>query len=176
MNQSQTDSAQNRFIAYLNGLARREDRAALAALRRGLGSAPGSAAEMHPYVMRFLPPGWGWRHQCHYIVAALFGLHPDDGGGNMGWTLQQVARQSGSDSIERRFVALLKSHRDDLFDHLRHAAGLARGKAVPINWARLLRDIQHWDDEGGWVQRRWSQGFWGAAEEEQTTETSAKGA
>ncbi len=65
------------FIARLQALAARDDRGALAALRRGLGKPPGAAAEMHPYVAPFLPDeAWTWRNQSLYVVAALFGLHP----------------------------------------------------------------------------------------------------
>ena len=52
-----TQSRVETFLAYLRGLAKRDDRGALAALRHGLGQPPGTAAEMHPYVVQFLPPG-----------------------------------------------------------------------------------------------------------------------
>lgn len=38
------------FVDALNRLVAREDRAALAALRRGLGKPPGTVAEMYPLV------------------------------------------------------------------------------------------------------------------------------
>lgn len=166
------------FVSYLKGLAQRKDRAALAALRRGLGHPPGSVPETHRYVMPFLSEGpWTWRNQCHYIIASLFAIHPESAiGGNLGQTLRAIRTATGSDSIEQRFVALLKSHRDDLFDHLRHAVSLARSKSVPIHWERLFKDICHWDSDSRWVQRNWSQGFWGGiATPEKTTETVSTG-
>ena len=45
----------NNFITYLEELRDREDRGALAALRRGLGQPPGSAVEMYRYVVPWLP-------------------------------------------------------------------------------------------------------------------------
>ena len=60
------------FIARLESLAKREDRAALAALRRGLGKPPGTVAEMAPYV----EPAFDGAPDEAYIVASLFGLHP----------------------------------------------------------------------------------------------------
>ena len=124
----------NSLIDSLEGLASREDRGALAALRRGLGEPPGAAAEMHPYVAAHLPDsGWTWANQCCYAVAALFGFHPRSAGeGNMGTTFRGIAsaesdrRGDVPESLEKRFVALLKSSRDDLFDHLRHADRSAR--------------------------------------------------
>lgn len=170
------------FISRLKELARREERGALAALRRGLGRPPGAAVEMHAYVMPFLPKEgpWTWWHQCHYVVASLFGMHPESAStGNMGDTFRQIqmASAGGGESIEKRFMALLKCHRDDLFDHLRQAVSLARSKDVRVCWERLLRDIKRWDDDRGWVQRKWSQSFWSDIEtvNNQPAETLAKG-
>ena len=166
---------ENRFIAYLRGLADRQDRGALAALRRGLSRPPGTAAEMHPYVVPFLPEGWAWRHQCHYIIAALFALHPQSTGqGNLGEAFRRIAAQTPSESIEQRFVALLKSHRDDLFDHLRHAVGLAKSNDAAICWETLFRDIQHWDDDRRRVQRNWARSFWGGAGPQPQTAPTAQ--
>jgi CRISPR system Cascade subunit CasB len=151
------------FVAHLKGLAECEDRGALAALRRGLGMAPGTCTEMHRYVVRFLPQGcWTWRGECRYVVAALFGLHPvSTSEGNFGDTMRVVKDKGGGDSIEKRFIALLKCHRDDLFDHLRQAVSLARSKDVRVHWEQLLQDIQDWDDESAGVQRNWARAFWG---------------
>ena len=159
----------NPFITHLKDIARRDDRAALAALRRGLGMRPGNAAEMHPHVARFLPTGpWHWLHDCHYIIAALFALHPEPRGrGNMGDTMRLVSDRSGGESIEQRFVALLKCHRDDLFDHLRHAVSLAKNKEVPVNWEQLFRDMRYWDGDSQWVQRNWARSFWGGSPDTQ---------
>src|SRR5690606_39576463 len=44
-----------RFIASLEALADRQDRGALAALRRGLGNKPGEVADVYPYVLPWLP-------------------------------------------------------------------------------------------------------------------------
>jgi len=151
------------FVTRLKELHHRNDRGALAALRRGLGQPPGSVAQMHPYVARFLAEGpWNWRHQCHYILAALYASHPESiASGNFGDTFRKVEAAAGGDSIEKRFVALLASHRDDLFDHLRQAVSLASGKDIPICWEQLFFDIQHWDDDSGRVQREWSRSYWG---------------
>jgi CRISPR type I-E-associated protein CasB/Cse2 len=74
----------NPFVTYLED--KREERAVLAALRRGLGQTPGTVADMYPYVVPWLredaPP---WREAAYYTIAALFAYHPAAGGtGNMG--------------------------------------------------------------------------------------------
>lgn len=164
------------LVDYLQQLAQRQDRGALAALRRGLGRPPGTVAECHPHVAPFLPgQGWGWRHECCYIVASLFAMHPDSAHqGNMGDTMRRVAKEADSESVGQRFMALLKSHRDDLFEHLRHAVSLAAAKGVAVNWDRLLRDIRHWDSEDGWVQRWWAQSFWGGAADGDSSDDTAQ--
>ncbi len=172
------------FIDYLRGLQAREDRGALAALRRGLGEPPGSVAEMHPHVARFFKrddPRWTWHRQCLYIVAALFGRHPAPGGrGNLGDTFRAMADQEPGEtppSLELRLIALLKCRREDLFDHLRQAIGLAASRDVAVDYRQLRRDIERWESEDRWVQRNWARSFWGSGAAAPTdNETSAEGA
>lgn len=166
---------ERRFIESLNQLVARQDRGALAALRRGLGKPPGSMAEMHRYVAPWLPEGddpfapWVQRQQdAWYLVAALFALHQQDAWygmersrrTNLGWSFRRLAGTQESDSVEKRFTALLNSHIDDLPAHLRASISLLA--ETPVNWAQLLADIQEWDDDERSVQRGWAQAFWGA--------------
>jgi CRISPR system Cascade subunit CasB len=66
-------------------------------------------------------------------------------------------------SVERRFVGLLNCHADDLDKHLRQAVGLLKSKDIPIDWTRLLHDIQGWIWESRNVQLAWARAFWGQA-------------
>lgn len=162
----QPSEHQTRFVEYLCRLATTENRAALAALRRGLGKPPGTTPEMFRYVEPLAPQDY--RADNYYLVAALFALHPENSTeGNLGTTvakLRQQAAHEGEDSLEKRFVALLNAHGDDLPDHLRHAISLARSKAVPVNWAHLLSDLGYWDHEDRFVQRQWAHEYWGRTE------------
>jgi CRISPR system Cascade subunit CasB len=174
------------FIHYLRGLVEREELAALAALRCGLGKEPGTAPEMYPCVVPFLPrQPRAVQEIAYYLVAALFAWHQkdwpsDDRFTNLGASLAQLrweqARERGEtpehgDSTERRFVALLTSTREDLPYHLRQMIGLLRTKEVPVNWLQLLFDIQRWDADSRIVQRRWASAFWGHAAPEQPSNT-----
>ncbi|MGD0826587.1 MAG: type I-E CRISPR-associated protein Cse2/CasB [Desulfobaccales bacterium] len=168
---------QNPLIDYLEDLVRKQDRGALAALRRGVGRSPGTTMEMHRYVVPFLPHGRPWDEEFYYLVAALFAYwyqgeiavaaHPPD---NLGASLARLKTSDTGPSLELRFTALLKSHRDDLPHHLRQAVGLLKSKDVPVNWRTLSRDLRHWDHEDGWVQRSWAKSFWG---NESNTETES---
>ena len=161
-----------RFITHLAGLAEREDRAALAALRRGLGRRPGEVADPCPYVDPWLhdddPP---WVEAAYFTVASLFALHPlvwrrsdaePTGPRNLGASLDRMApsHDSARPGVERRFTALLNCDSEDLPTHLRHAVGLLSAKETPVDWAQLLRDVLAWSHPTRRVQRAWARAFW----------------
>lgn len=165
------------FVEHLERLRDHDDRAALAALRRGLGRP--STMEMCRYVVPWLPA------ECHpldeelyFTIASLFASHPKPGGsGTMGDALARVAADSGAASVERHFVALLKSRSEELADRLRHVVALARSHNVPICWHQLFRDIRAWQHPSRYVQRSWARAFWTASERvtDETTETAGEG-
>lgn len=163
------------FTSYLASLVRDERRDALAALRRGLGKRPGQAAEMFPYIVPWLSDSMSLTRQADYfLVASLFASHQiswpaadvgatggyTGGWTNMGASFRRLNAAASSDSIEKRFVALLNAEREDLPQHLRHAVSLLRAHDVPVDWARLLSDLAGWGREDRRVQRAWAQAFW----------------
>ena len=164
------------FVEYLESLRDRDDRGALAALRRGLGHPPGTVADTYRYVVPWLPDDTPpWRENAYYLVAALFAYHSDEGGtGNMGRHFARTRDPQGdSTAIERRFTILLSAHPDDLPFYLRQAISFLKSKDVPVNWHRLLSDVMAWGhpDYRDRVQRNWARAFWGRpAQETQTTE------
>lgn len=183
------------FSAYLASLvpserdpSRRGNRAALATLRRSLGKDPGEDAGPYRYVGRWLPRGnQSFRQdEWYYLVAGLFALHQiswaDEEGAhapywrNFGASFARLTRdtENGRDSIERRFVALLNSHVDDLPHHLRQAVSLLKAKGVPVDWAWLLDDLLGWERRGGAVRREWAHAFWG--DQGQSADTASEGA
>jgi len=161
------------FVTYLEGL--RDDRAALAALRRGLGQPPGTVAGMYPYVVRWLPadapPG---REAAYYLVAALYAYHPAAGGaGNLGEAFRRTLDPQGDNTaVERRFTALLAAHPDDLDFYLRQAVSFLRSKEVPVDWHQLLADVLAWGHPDRYVQKQWARAFWGRSAQENQTDTA----
>jgi CRISPR system Cascade subunit CasB len=163
---------EKKFARYLAELNEGDDRAALAALRRGLGRAPGEAGEMHRYVVPRVQGLSRRQEDAYYIVAALYALHPgagwsaaDDGKHhktNLGASLGRMKDESAS--VERRFVALLNCHRDELPQHLRQIVSLLKANDAPVDWAQLIYDINHWDSEQRFVQRNWARAFWNSDE------------
>ncbi len=152
------------FIQMLTGFHRQENRAALAMLRRGLGKQPGEAMEVYRYIGNFAANTKSKTHEdALHTVATLFGLYPSasrEGNpydSNLGASVSDI--KTNSDSIEKRFVALLDAHSDDLPNHLRQMVGLLKANGVTINWLQLLKDINWWDSDGRDVQRRWAKSF-----------------
>jgi len=156
------------FIAYLENLVRRQARGALAQLRRGLGKPPGLALEMHRHVVPFLPRERPWEEDVYYLVAALFAFWHQgvdtvatDPPKNLGASLACLVDQANADSLERRFLALLKSHEDDLPHHLRQIVALLKGKGIPLDWRQLWQDLKQWGHPDRFVQQNWARAFWG---------------
>jgi CRISPR system Cascade subunit CasB len=160
------------FVSSLGALVARQDRGALAALRRGLGKPPGLAPEMDRYVVPWLRGDRPWRSdESYYLLASLFAAWHQgrdapkiEEGATPGRALRRLARraQQQAPSIERRFTALLACHRDELFTHLRHVGSLLRAHDEPLDWAQLLTDLDRWDNPSRSVQRRWARDFWRA--------------
>jgi len=166
------------FITYLEDLRDREDRGALAALRRGLGQPPGSAVEMYRYVVPWLPArATAHREAATYLVAALFGYHPAPGGsGNLGAAFRRTLdQQEDATAVERRFAALLAAHQDDLDFYLRQAISYLRSKEVPVDWHQLFYDVLAWGHPDGYVQKQWARAFWSTVRRDQETATTEDG-
>lgn len=164
------------LVAHLEDLAAREDRGAVAALRRGLGKEPGTVPEMYRHVEPFLQSAGPRETEAAYLVASLFGLHPvawtrpEDSPWNtsFGWSLRPIrSRDDGmeqreDEGVARRFVAALTCDRPALGTHLRQLLSILhfRKDSAPVDWERLYRDIVNWEDADRRVRRRWAEGFW----------------
>ena len=160
------------FIAYLERIIERDDRAILAHFRRGLGKEPGTATEMFPYIAPFTNDiKKRSQENAYFLVASMIGLYhkAKKTAGNLGDSIWLMKDESGS--IEKRFVALLNADEEDLPQHLRQIISLLKSKEKPINWLQLLKDIKFWSHENRSVQRNWAYGFWGRT----TVDTEKKG-
>ena len=152
----------NPFIEFL--LSKKDDRGVLAALRRGLGQAPGQSPDMYPYVIHFLPEKpYPTLESAYYLTASLFAFHPlNTSAGNLGDHMTATIRSEGErQSVERRFTNLLKAHVDDLRVYLRQSIGILKSREIPVNWNQLLNDLIYWDHPQLFVQQKWAKSFWG---------------
>jgi CRISPR system Cascade subunit CasB len=168
-------SWQERFIERLKELARDDDRAALASLRRSLDGETQSFAGAARIIARYLPRHLSRREEDDaYLVAALFALAPSSAGVSLASALR-LANSTSSGSIELRFTALLASSREDLPTHLRHAVTLTRGFGIDLDWAALLRDVLRWGATLGITQKNWAREFWGSNDVEDSTPNTSEG-
>lgn len=184
MNQDRIASDRG-FAGFLESLLKRDDRATLAALRRALGSNPAAAIEAYPYVIprvasELSPPERERDERIYLLVAGLFAFHQipwrkDDSGKaytNFGASMANLASATDSAGVERRMSALLACSFDDLSEHLRHAVSLLKSKSIPIDWARLIRDLRWWNTEDRRVQREWARAFWASTAKAAHEETA----
>jgi len=163
---------QNRYLAFLHSLRDREDRGALAALRRGLGKPPASVPETFPLVIPRIPnDATKWEEELYFMIASLFAFYPSpEGEGDMGSVFRHIRSKTKSESVEKRFIALLRAHRDDLSDHLRHAVALAKSHDIPINWNELFVDLRKWNWASLVSQRKWAKSYWKEKSEDEGKE------
>lgn len=153
------------FVTYLQALKESDQRGALADLRRGLGQEPGTAPQMYRYVIPRLPSNPPkWVETSYYLVAALFASHTESTDqGNFGAHMADARADGNDEALERRFTALLSAHPDDLPNYLRQSVSLLKSKDIPVNWSRLLTDLQQWGspERGDYVRKSWATSFWG---------------
>jgi CRISPR system Cascade subunit CasB len=167
------------LVHALERLARDDDRAELARLRASWR--PGRELEALAFVLPFVAPArddlgaptveagsrqWQVRREDDaLLLAGLFAIHPESGPLSLAKALRRVWQDTGSDSIEGRFRALLSADRTELGTHLRNAVSLAASKTLAIDWDDLYRVIKYWDgDDPRWsVRRRWAREFWAGA-------------
>lgn len=161
---------QERLIEHLFQLAQREDRGALAALRRSLDEEAQSFAGAAQVIARVLPSELRrQQEEDAYLTAGLFALAPSDAGLPLPVALRRVA-EGGASSIELRFTAMLAAGREDLPSHLRHAVTLVRSKGLELDWADLLDSLSGWSHASSYVQKRWARHFWASQSEKPESE------
>lgn len=171
-------------VQHLLDLKRKDDRAALAELRRSAALYPDVDERVYKHIGRFLGerPDRAWEDAV-ILVASLFGIYSTDSnrdinfGDTMRWIARERARrQKSEESTERRFLALLGADPKDLHVHLRNAITLAKASSAPIGWSQLLNDVtallRNDEESGSRVVRRWARSYWGKRQEDETAETS----
>lgn len=151
------------FIEWLEGLNQKDTRAR-AVLRRSLAFAPGTFVSAYPYVEPFVKDeGNLWRREIHYLTAGLWAAHWREGCSNspvpFGKTCQALyLTKDKAPSIERRFIALLDSDRDQLPHRMRQMLALL--KDYPIDFDVLLNGLLYWNDDRKRTQNTWARDFY----------------
>ena len=168
------DERINGFVGHLCRLAsdRNPDRGSLADLRSGLSLPPGHAHKMHKHIVPHLGEHDSRNDKWFYVVGALFGAHRlHQPKMSLAKAFRKLAME-GSESIEKRFLALLQSHPNDLHKHLGTAAGLLKSQDIAFDYSELLRDLMQWDDPERPVQNRWARDYYRAAKSAEKEEVA----
>lgn len=153
-----------RFVGFINSLGDRDDRAALAKLKRAAGN-PFQNFEVLPVIGEYIPPGAReWEFKCYMLVASLFSLNPlnSDKIGNLGESLV-IFRNTlsvGGESFENRFAAILNADDEDIAHRLVQVVRQISREDIYINYYRLLDDLLYWNLSDKPVQLRWARSFW----------------
>ena len=161
------------FIEWLEAL-NEKDTKVRAVLRRSLAFDPGAFVPAYPYVEPFLKgEDSSWRREMLYLVASLWASHWREGrtGGQM--TIGKACEalylvKEKSPSIERRFITLLDSDRDQLPNRLRQMIALLNEQAIDFD--DLLTRLLYWNDDQKRAQNAWARDFYRTLNNETATE------
>ena len=155
------------FIDHLEELVKKEDRATLARLRHRLAFDSEENPPVIGFVERFtssLEDYQVWEREAYYLTASLFATHPDqskDESESLGATFRRVYYERGeSESVEKRFLALIDADSEQITNRLRHAIKLIRSNEFSVNYDLLLLHLKSWQSEKHWVQQRWARDFY----------------
>ena len=146
---------------FFRHLAKRcnTDRAAVACLRRSLSFPPGEWPRAFPYIEPLVSGAGGWRRRMFYLAAGLWAsANERNGSTSFGEAVGEYMRQTRSESIEKRFIALLESDTEQCPHRLRRMCDLL--KDVPVDFASLLDGLLLWNLPGKKVQWRWAKDFY----------------
>ncbi|MHA1821050.1 MAG: type I-E CRISPR-associated protein Cse2/CasB [Promethearchaeota archaeon] len=161
------------FINNLERLYEKDDRGALAYLRKGVRKTIGEAPRSAEVFYRVLPSYLiGDKYEeIYFTIATLFALNPNKSRksqGNFGTTMKKLFHLNESESLKSRFIDLLNSNFEligrypgdgPLTYKLSQLVRMAKGAGVEINWAQLLHDLIYWEHDSKFVQKRWAQEF-----------------
>lgn len=165
-----------RFVGALRPLAAKQDRGALAALRRGLS--PATVVDAWPVVARLGGDIGQPGESPHVDIAALFASHPiESTARNFGEACRAIAwdtqRHELIESHERRFRRLLAADSAaDLSGQLRTWVRLAASQGVGINYESLFADLWNWRWYAADIRVQWARSFWRSGEDETAPVTS----
>lgn len=139
------------------------DTSVVATLRRSLMFEPGTDARTFPLIERWTAEMDQSRRSTVYLAAGLWAQVVRQGLGKpmlFPEAMRRVRDKEQSDSIERRFTALLDADADELRWRLRSAVTLIASQGIALAWPSLLGDMLKWHYSSRSVQIQWSRSFW----------------
>jgi len=163
MTSIQPQERATQFVGALRTVSVRQDRGALAALRRGLSKT--TVMDAWPVVSR-LGGSIGLPGESVFLdIGALYATHPvESQAPNFGATCRALALKGASviaASYESRFRRLLASDStSDLVGQLRTWVRLASASGIGVNYESLFADLWNWRRYADDIRIRWAREFW----------------
>lgn len=138
------------------------NRKVFAELRRSLAFDLGTHIPSFAYVEKELYDDFSARKRnMYYLIAGLYALHPKQDKLEFGQALALLKDKRDSDSLEKRFLALLASDEDSQLAHyLRQMINLLKQEDIGLNYAKLLKDLFAWQHFDKYIQRHWAQQYY----------------
>lgn len=154
----------------------------LAALRAGLGRAAGTVPAMWPFYTSPVDGRVTSELEAEHAALALYGLHQQSQsrpmhqhGISLGRALRTLHRSErfGQEAVDRRVAgAVSATSVPALVYRLRGLTAQLRSVEQPLDYDRLLADLQRWKHPGsrGGVRRDWGLGYHGWRSPDQTSD------
>lgn len=152
---------EERIAEFVSAL-KRLDAGGRARLRRNAGRSLAQARDAQRVFFQLLPYGVReFDEDKYFLLATLFALSRQEtsGKGTFGAALRRLRDPKRSDSLDRRFQALLACDSDQLPFRLRQMVRLAVSQNVPIDWEQMLKDLLLWNAPEKWVQLKWARDY-----------------
>lgn len=169
------NTREDRFVQHLIELNGKKDRGPMAMLRHSLAFEPGQYMKALPLVEPFVAKDWhaqDSRRLALYAVAGLYAKHPKHQEGKslsaaFGEFQRDRRNEGRSNSLERRFIALLEADESAVIDHLRQVIALLASTDAGLDYHQLLRDLTIWMNPAASnldkIKQRWARDFYVAS-------------
>lgn len=167
----------SRLIERLEDL-NAKDTKVRAVLRHSLAFDPGAFVPAYPYVEPFVKDeGNSWQREMLYLVAGLWAAHWREGRSGEQMAIGKTCHalylaKDMSPSIERRFITLLDSDRDQLPNRLRQMIALL--KDYPLDFEALLTGLLYWNHDQKRTQNAWARDFYRNMQDEMEAEPTCQ--
>lgn len=161
---TEKDKKESHIESFLEYLKRHmNDRGMMADLRHGFSGT--TAYRAWPHIVRWCHDFTNKRERTIMLtVAAGFATHlKTSGNGNMGTVFRQIATgdgkgEKGMESFDARFRRFLAcSSAEEVCDHLPGVMRAAERKGILVNFVRLYRDLQYWNER---TKVEWASEYW----------------
>lgn len=123
-----------------------------------------------PILSRFGAVGDDYRAKVIQHIAGWYAMHPKETeGGNMGDIFRHLLGDdeckdfksaTAPGPVGKRFLHLLESDGDEIFDRVSRIVMRAKSVEVAINYQQLYWDLWYWPNNADSVRERWAKHFW----------------